>query len=237
MSTPVSLRLMNCAKIGRQNSLIQILNVLQAVGIRPALLEVGSLAYEQFAFWRNYDDRARRELNVAYDKRQLTFRTADDRSHTTLTFDINWSLDDAGEPIHGLLQATAFHTLEFTRSEHNPELHAERLLEVSMVLYDLIRPAFGWIERCHPSGYTNWSDTNNLLLPHIYWANFFGPEYVNKFGREFLLKAPGWKSEQLVDGGILYVLSPSLAGTGPKALVEEVKNYFHIDSVRRRVKK
>jgi hypothetical protein len=76
----------------------------------------------------------------------------------------------------------------------------------------------------------------NLQLPHIYWANFFSPAYVEQLGRDRLMNAPGWKKESLNDGGLLYVLTPSLEGTGPKAMVEAVKKYFGIDSVRRGTK-
>lgn len=46
-------------------------------------------------------------------------------------------------------------------------------------------------------------------LREIFWANFFGPAYVKKYGRKFFLEAPGWKKEELSDGGILYVVSKS----------------------------
>lgn len=36
-----------------------------------------------------------------------------------------------------------------------------------------------------------------------------GPAFVDRFGREFLLGAPGWKKELLDDGGILYVVDES----------------------------
>jgi hypothetical protein len=46
-------------------------------------------------------------------------------------------------------------------------------------------------------------------LSCILWATFFGPSYVAKYGRDFLMQAPGWKHEELDDGGILYVATES----------------------------
>jgi hypothetical protein len=46
-------------------------------------------------------------------------------------------------------------------------------------------------------------------LAYIYWGNIFGPAYVSHYGRDFLLGAPGWKVEELDDGGILYVTTES----------------------------
>ena len=49
----------------------------------------------------------------------------------------------------------------------------------------------------------------NLKVRYIYWANFFGPKLVKKIGREKLLSAPSWKTEELEDGGILLILGPT----------------------------
>jgi hypothetical protein len=46
-------------------------------------------------------------------------------------------------------------------------------------------------------------------LPYLYWTNIFGPDYVAEFGEDFLLSAPGWSSERLDDGGILYTTTES----------------------------
>lgn len=233
MSTRANLKFLDCQLIGEADSLEKILDELQKVGLELGLVEVGSLAFEQFAFWRYYDDKAKSELGIAYDKRQLIFRTTDSKSYTVLTFDIEWSLADAGVPTRATLQAKAFQTTMFTQREYDPELHAQRFVEIGVRLYELVRPTFGWIERCRPSGYTKWNHIDDLHIPHIYWANFFAPTYVSKYGRDFLLSAPGWKKESLSDGGLLYILSADLAGTGAKSLLAEVKQYFGVELVRR----
>ena len=233
MSIPANLKFLDCRTIRESDSLEGILGQGSGRAHNPRLIEVGSLAFERFAFWRYYDDKAKGELGIAYDKRQLTFRTTDSKSYTTLTFDIGWSLDDAGVPTRATLQATAFQTTMFTQREHDPELHAQRFVDIGVQLYQLVHPTFGWMERCRPSGYTKWSHIDNLEIPHIYWANFFAPTYVNKYSREYFLSAPGWRKESLSDGGLLYVLSADLAGTGAESLIEQVKHYFGTESVRR----
>lgn len=47
------------------------------------------------------------------------------------------------------------------------------------------------------------------LLKGLFWANFFGPEYVRMFGRERLLSAPWHKIQNLSDGGLLLLISES----------------------------
>jgi len=46
-------------------------------------------------------------------------------------------------------------------------------------------------------------------LPGLFWANFFGPEYVDLLGREKLLSSPVHEVRQLQDGGLLLLLSES----------------------------
>ena len=43
------------------------------------------------------------------------------------------------------------------------------------------------------------------------WVNFFGPAYVRKYGRDVLCNIPGYQTEDLDDGGILYQSRESLS--------------------------
>ena len=65
----------------------------------------------------------------------------------------------------------------------------------------------------------------NSDLKYIFWANFYGPAYVEKYGRKFLLGAPGWKKEELDDGGILYVVTESYYDWWTKP-PKDVLDYF-----------
>jgi hypothetical protein len=60
-------------------------------------------------------------------------------------------------------------------------------------------------------GWGEWEakDVARLRLKHISWVNFFGPAYVEKYGRDFLLGLPGYKTELLPDGGVFHQLSPT----------------------------
>jgi hypothetical protein len=46
-------------------------------------------------------------------------------------------------------------------------------------------------------------------LPGLFWANLLGPEYVEMWGREYLLSAPCRKTEELSDGSIVLYLADS----------------------------
>jgi hypothetical protein len=51
------------------------------------------------------------------------------------------------------------------------------------------------------------------LISSISWATYFGPELVEYIGREKILSAPVYKTEILVQGGILIVLVPGPTDT------------------------
>jgi len=46
-------------------------------------------------------------------------------------------------------------------------------------------------------------------LPGIYWANFFGPRYVEFFGEDRMMSAPAHEVRWLGDAGILLLVSES----------------------------
>jgi hypothetical protein len=87
-------------------------------------------------------------------------------------------------------------------SKADPVAHGQ--LAFARLLYPHLRPKYGWIDESSGNEPTS-KDIAATKLQYIFWANFFGPEYVERYGRDFLLNAPGWKVEELDDGGILYV--------------------------------
>jgi hypothetical protein len=85
---------------------------------------------------------------------------------------------------------------------------ATGLLALALHFYPCLRPMYGWVDE---SGW-NLPQGKALAAPrprYLFWANFFGPEYVLALGRDFLKGAPGWASVDLPDGGILHVCTES----------------------------
>jgi len=66
-------------------------------------------------------------------------------------------------------------------------------------------------------------------LKGLFWANFFGPEYVEMFGRDKLLSAPWHRSEELSDGGLLLFISESpFDAAKPDYQSLKMKLYSHL---------
>lgn len=101
---------------------------------------------------------------------------------------------------------------------------AKNQCDVVRALYSVLKPEYGWID-----------DSADEALPlkalvgrkitYIFWANFYGPEYVKEYGKDLFLKAPGWSKEQLPDGGVLYITCKTIA-EWTKNKPQQITDYF-----------
>lgn len=72
-------------------------------------------------------------------------------------------------------------------------------------------------------------DILNLKIePNFYWLNFFGPELIEKFGKEKLLSTPAYRVEELDDGILIIVtpVPPFLMIEYQSKLYEEICRHF-----------
>lgn len=249
MSRYLNLVFISSELVGQVDSLETIISRLQAAGYKLSSFRVGDWVPGPYISWEKHNNETAQQLSVAYEKQHLSFIFVDniDGGPIILTFYIRWQTihgaPSGGRPwswhlwkvegtgCHTIVEARTDDTAMFTQKQWQPEKNAERLLRLAKLMYDILKPRFAWVERCHWKGYTTPEDVMQLRVPHIYWANFFSPAYVEKVGHAFLSNAPG-KIEGLADGGLLYVISPSLEGTGPKAVTTAVKEYFGVPHVR-----
>ncbi|TAK30235.1 MAG: hypothetical protein EPO21_19615 [Chloroflexota bacterium] len=102
---------------------------------------------------------------------------------------------------------------------------ATGFLRFAELVYPHLCPEYGWLDESGERLYRE-QDVPARKIAYLFWANFFGPPYVERYGRDFLLGAPGWRVEELSDGGILYVLSPSFVNLWQVAKEKEVLDYF-----------
>ncbi|MFP3853203.1 MAG: hypothetical protein ACLFWD_02795 [Anaerolineales bacterium] len=103
---------------------------------------------------------------------------------------------------------------------------AERFSVILNIIYHSLSPAFSFLDQ--PVGFTRIAGDPILdrQLQAIYWQNYFGPPYVEEYGKDFLLNAPGWKKKELDDGGVFLQLGPKITSTEEGPSREEVLDYF-----------
>src|SRR5205807_6118228 len=107
--------------------------------------------------------------------------------------------------------------------------HVEDFVNVATRLYGITKANWGYIRNEtyeHNLG-DILDDRGNVVannppkvrwaLRGLYWANVFGPEYVEMFGREKLTTAPLYRIVELSDGGLLLTLSQSPLDAGEGA--------------------
>lgn len=136
------------------------------------------------------------------------------------------------------MRGSKYNEIQFIlgRYDHEVDLKwklSDLLLKIAREFYRRFRPAYAWFYITPP-------DVERLFLEPIleyqlrelYWANFFGPEYVAKYGKDFFLDAPVWKTEELTDGGMLVQLSPNLMDTSIDLDLQELSQYFYPVGVR-----
>jgi hypothetical protein len=66
------------------------------------------------------------------------------------------------------------------------------LLDLGRRLYPDLRPRYAWIDE-RSGNVPEDSEIAAVRLQYIFWANFWGPAYVERYGRDFLRGAPGWR--------------------------------------------
>ena len=104
-------------------------------------------------------------------------------------------------------------------------------------------PAWGRLGEHVPTPYTfpreapAILDSRKLPSSRLWWINVFGPDYVEAFGREFLLGAPGYRREEVARNCILYRITRDFLIFGdPDPPPQEVEAYFRAHPNGRRTR-
>lgn len=100
------------------------------------------------------------------------------------------------------------------------------LVRLAKAFYGSLQPSFGWLDYSGNKVLEMEYIQSGKKLSTISWANFWGADYVEKFGKEYLLNSPGWKTEELVDGGVYHQVSESFKKPISLDLKNELASYF-----------
>ncbi len=115
-----------------------------------------------------------------------------------------------------------------------PFLHA--IADIVLDLVPRTRPALAWCGESPMPQNLALRVARRRELWFVNWINVYGPPYVEAYGRDFLLGAPGHLKRELPDGSILYQVTPGLApseaGDPPP---REVEDYFRAHAKVHRV--
>ena len=110
-------------------------------------------------------------------------------------------------------------------SSREARLLADEFLEIGRVLYHSMKPIYVSAENMNT--YVEIEDLLSGNLTHVFWAQIWGPACVDALGSALLRGAPGWRNENLGDGGVPYALSASpYLYLGPRQRWQDAREYF-----------
>ncbi len=112
----------------------------------------------------------------------------------------------------------------FWEEEHKVDPVALGQVQLAGVLYPLFRPLFGYIDE-RADGDPPLDVYLRGEIPCLFWVNIFGPEHVERLGREFLQNAPVWRVVEFEDGGVMHIASESYMEWWHRDFTE-LRDYF-----------
>jgi hypothetical protein len=182
--------------------------------------------------WEGGLEKNEEKLQLSYEHKGCWFSAFNHIWRFEIYQDIFWDVPELGGKGRCYVCTSNNNEPYFWDPDRDPERYARFYLDIGKGLYTILQPTFGWIEWDLEWLPTKHEDIENLRLPALYWANFFGPPYVRKLGRDKILKAPAWRIEELPDGGLLYILASSPGWCKEHVSLEEVRAYFGVERVR-----
>lgn len=225
MSASLDIFFLDSYTLGSSMTLERVVRVFLDAGFDIDEFKVSN----QTIAWEREPERMRRLLTLAHQARDCYFLAWNAEWRLEIRQHIAWD-SPKGEK-EAWIRTTTDNTPYFWRIEYNPASYSRFFLDIGKSLYEVLQPTFGWVDFDYGL-FTTHEDIEALELPTLYWANFFGPAYVNKIGRDKILSAPAWAIEELADGGLLYVLASCPGLADDHVSVERVKAHFGVKRVR-----
>jgi hypothetical protein len=226
MSTSVDIIFLDSTTLGEPGSLEKILTSFSDSGFDIKEMQVEGEGFSQSESFGS----AHEITELAYKAQTLSFAAVNFDWSMEIYQQIAWGERKMGKRDRVYIR-TSTDNMGLWRAGYDNARYSSFFLDIGRKLYEVVEPSFGWIDQYH-GWTTTHEDIESLNLQMLYWANFFGPKFVQKLGRDRILNAPAWRIEELADGGMLYLLAPHLGQSDEHVPLESVKEYFGVERVR-----
>lgn len=145
-----------------------------------------------------------RGLEVIYtDSSPPYFKVRLRETSTGAQFELSNPSDDVAPYVFFGTQGDSF----VPPDSSNARACADDFLEYGKLCYRFLHPLYAFAENMN--AFVGREDLENGHLTHVFWGQLFSSRYVEKLGKKLLMNAPGWRNENLGDGGLLYTLAAS----------------------------
>lgn len=228
MSVSLNMFFLDSKTLGKPGSLERILEFFLEAGFWIKEFRIDK---DEKRPWEGSIVENEENLRLAYKAKECWFSAFNPTWRFEIWQIIAWDVPELGGPGRCFIWTSNDNKPYFWDKEKKPPRYSRFFLDIGKGLYAILQPTFGWIEYNLEWLPTKHEDIENLRLPALYWANFFGPAYVNRL-REKILNAPAWSIEELPDGGLLYVLSSCPGLCDDHVPIEAVQVHFGVERVR-----
>lgn len=101
----------------------------------------------------------------------------------------------------------------------------QKALAILDSLFESLTPKFAWADRDgeYPKGLVK--AVTDTSLNWIFWCNFYGPAYIEKYGLDFFLHAPFASTHTFAQQGVR-CLTAAAAGEPATAVLQNLRDYF-----------
>jgi hypothetical protein len=226
MSTSSVILFLDSATLGGRGSLEKMVSGFEDLNFIIEKVRVEETEFSKDEYYRHQQEI----FNLGYSEQALSFNAVNLEWGIEIFQQIAWGEQKMGASNRAYIRTTT-DNIALWRLGYDNAAYSTFFLDIGRHLYQLVQPTFGWIDQYH-GWTTTHEDIESLQLRHLYWANFFGPRFIENFGRANLLNAPAWRTEELPDGGILYLVAPHLGVDADHVSLSKVKEYFKVANVR-----
>jgi hypothetical protein len=90
-----------------------------------------------------------------------------------------------------------------------------------------LNPNFAYVDASFGIPITD-TRLERLELRHLFWVNYFGKQFIEKYGRDFFLNTPAWRVEEIGEGILIKVTQQFLtfANEAPKDTLKYMQQKF-----------
>ncbi|MDA8236193.1 MAG: hypothetical protein M0Z31_15625 [Clostridia bacterium] len=144
------------------------------------------------------------------------------KKNPNFLFDVGW----AKGPVASINDVTFF--IKTTAFSKNKEVYISIIRE----LFELLDGLYGYITLKSPRERQHVTGGIETRMPGVFWCNYFGPLYVDFFGREKILSGPWVKTEELDSGTIITYLAdePDKEIVESDFLEKQAKEHLGVES-------
>lgn len=220
MSIEPHLGFYNSQTLGQKGSIESIVHILKKEKYELFNFYVGSLLKPDAQWGTNFRSGG---LEKAYEKNNVSFMARNKEMELEFQVHLTWNITLGDGKKHAYVGVATNQTARFYPNNERAVEYSNLLLYFGKILYSKVLPDFGWIDLQEPSGSTWFDVVEQCVIDQVYWANFYGPRYIAKYGIKNLLSTPAWQTETLNNQGCLVVLSAVL---GQHEKIEVIKEYL-----------